>query len=82
MNFIIKFINFFINLIADVLNLLVDILPKSPFVGLNEFIDSTYLGYLCWIFPIKEIIDFLILWAGCIVLIYVFRYVLKFFRMG
>lgn len=66
MTFVVKFINFVCNLFVDFINSIINLLPDSPFSDIKIFIDSTYLGYLNWIFPISEIITL----VGSIITIY------------
>lgn len=77
MNFIIKIINALISLVGLIFGGLVEVLPKSPFTSFNEFLDSSNLAYFNWLFPIKEIVDVLLIWAGCIALYYGYSFVMR-----
>lgn len=81
MTFIVKFINFTLNLIVDCINSIINLLPESPFSDIKIMIDSSYLAYLNWIFPISEIITLL----GSIAIIYIsymaISFILRLFKV-
>lgn len=74
MTFVVKLINFVCNLFVDFINSIINLLPESPFSDIKLFIDSTYLAYLNWLFPISEIITL----VGSIITIYLSYFAISF----
>lgn len=59
MNFIIKIINAVFNFFIDTINKLIHLLPESPFNNFDFGIESKYLKFINWLFPLNEIVALL-----------------------
>lgn len=66
---------------ATILMTIIVALPSSPFTGLyNLSMDSTFLGYLAWLFPVSEIIALLQAWGVSVGAFYLYMIVLRWIK--
>lgn len=77
-------IELFNSLMDGVKDFLVSVLPGSPF---REFItslhgvESTWLGWLNWIIPVKPILRFLVVWLAAISAFYIYSIIMRWVKM-
>lgn len=77
-------IELFNSLMDGFKDFLVSVLPGSPF---REFITSlqgiekTWLGWLNWIIPVKQILIFLAAWLAAISLFYIYSIIMRWIKM-
>lgn len=64
-----------LSLITIVVLAILNILPDSPFTGVWEEMDLSYLPTLNWFIPLDTVSTILIAWADCILLFIVFMLV-------
>lgn len=76
-NLFINVINYLINAIVVFANLILSILPDSPFNTINAYLDSTWIGYINWLIPFKEMFIFTGVWISCIAIYYSISAVLR-----
>lgn len=67
--------------LADFGNTLLSVLPKSPFSDLlNSFADMPFMGWINWIFPIREFIYIGSLWLACITTFYLYSIIMRWIK--
>lgn len=76
-NLLMNLLNGLINAIVVFANLILSILPDSPFNTINAYLDSTWIGYINWLIPFKEMFIFTGVWVSCIAIYYSISAILR-----
>lgn len=67
-----------INGLGALLRVIVGLLPTSPFNGLRALsLENEWIGYLCYIVPMSEIIATLEAWTASVAVFYLYSVVLR-----
>lgn len=66
-----------INFIKIILLLVLELFPDTPFPDAVEGIDTSYLIYLNWFFPLDTCLNLFLVWVNCMLLILVIKVVWK-----
>lgn len=85
-NVLVYILNTIIVLFAKALSLVVMVLPKSPFLNiqtmaLNGEGVGEYLPYVCWLFPVKQIIVIVTSWLGAMLIYYCYSVVMRWIKL-
>lgn len=66
-----------IKFIKIILLLVLGLFPDTPFPDAVDGLDTTYLVYLNWFFPLDTCLNLFIVWVNCMLLILVIKIVWK-----
>lgn len=81
MDFTMELFNAVMSLLNMVLNGIFSFLPKSPFLGVMEYIDEIpYLEYICYFVPVTEIVAITTAWISAVAVFYVYQIILRWIK--
>lgn len=66
-----------IKFIKIILMLMLDLFPDTPFPDAVDGMDTAYLVYLNWFFPLDVCLNLFVVWVNCMLIILVIKIVWK-----
>lgn len=81
MDFTMDLFNAVMSLLNMVLNGIFSFLPKSPFLGVMEYVgEIPYLEHICYFVPVAEIVSITTAWISAVAVFYVYQMVLRWIK--